>query len=449
MTNTWDIGPARDADIDEIVAVVNERIGEEDGLEARLVLEDPSFDRRDWLVARIDGTVAATAALLSGEMRYVSENLRIGNVEFVATRRDSQGRGAVRALMGALHDRAIKREDAAVFIVGIPFFYRLFGYEYAVPDQSLFLVEATTDVGTVGDLRVEDVDLDRVDSYQEVQRMLARGADVAVAHSDQIVRWLVASPNYQLALVMGPSGASGAYRLYDDDGFALLYDVAAADPETLAAILVEVRSKYPAQPITLVGREATPLDAVLGKVGREIKTTDAYYVKVPDLRRFLDLVRPVFEARLAGSSMAGWTGTLLLSTYATSLSVAIGEGGFGAWTPGPAFQAPVSAGGSGVPPDRVATLLFSPHGALSLERQYPDVLLGRRPRPDAHSVPSHDGRRVDLGEALSENLCQGGGVRRDQSLGTPTDRPRSLMAGSSIAGTPGEVTRCRFAKGST
>jgi predicted N-acetyltransferase YhbS len=374
----WDIGPARNDEIDAVVSVVADRIGEEDGVEARLVLEDPAFDRHDWLVARVDGEVAATAALLSGEMRYVTERLPAGNIEFVATRRDLQGRGAVRALMGALHDRAVQRGDGAIFIVGIPFFYRLFGYEYAIPDQSLFVVEPDTPVGGSGDLRVEVIGPGRVSEYQEVQRLLAGGADMAVEHSDQVARWLVESPNYMVALVMGPNGATGAYRRYEDDGHALLYDVAAAGPETLAAILTETRNHLPGRPITLVGRRATPLDAVLGKVGREIETMDGYYVKVPDLRRLLGLLTPVFEGRLANSSMAGWTGTLLISTYAASLTVEVEDGGFGDWGQGPGIQAPVSAGGSGVPPDRIATLLFGPHGAFRLEREYADVLLGRQ-----------------------------------------------------------------------
>lgn len=41
-------------------------------------------------------------------------------------------------------------------------------------------------------------------------------------------------------------------------------------------------------------------------------------------------------------------------------------------------QAPISKGGSGVPPDALAPLLFGPHGAVGLEERLPDCYLGRQ-----------------------------------------------------------------------
>lgn len=48
------IRPAGDADIAGVVALIGDRIGEEDAPEAQLVLEDPEYDRTRWTVA-VDG----------------------------------------------------------------------------------------------------------------------------------------------------------------------------------------------------------------------------------------------------------------------------------------------------------------------------------------------------------------------------------------------------------
>ena len=42
------------------------------------------------------------------------------------------------------------------------------------------------------------------------------------------------------------------------------------------------------------------------------------------------------------------------------------------------MQAPVHYGGSGVPPDLVADLVFGPRGAEALDERYSDLNLGRR-----------------------------------------------------------------------
>jgi hypothetical protein len=41
-------------------------------------------------------------------------------------------------------------------------------------------------------------------------------------------------------------------------------------------------------------------------------------------------------------------------------------------------QAPISKGGSGVPPDALAPLMLGPFGAAGLEARYGDVMLGRQ-----------------------------------------------------------------------
>lgn len=50
-------------------------------------------------------------------------------------------------------------------------------------------------------------------------------------------------------------------------------------------------------------------------------------------------------------------------------------------------QAPLSKGGSGVPPDAVASLVLGPYGALEPEERLPDCLLGRQRRLMAALFP--------------------------------------------------------------
>ena len=54
-------------------------------------------------------------------------------MEFVATDEEYEGRGLVRRQFEYHHADVARRGELFQMIVGIPYFYRQFGYEYALP----------------------------------------------------------------------------------------------------------------------------------------------------------------------------------------------------------------------------------------------------------------------------------------------------------------------------
>jgi len=92
----------------------------------------------------------------------------------------------------------------------------------------------------------------------------------------------------------------------------------------------------------------------------------------------LEAVRSELSARLAASPFSSERGELLLSFYSSSATLTYDNGSITGIVRGPALQAPVHRGGSGVPPDLVADLVFGPHGAEALDDLFPDLNLGRR-----------------------------------------------------------------------
>jgi len=91
----------------------------------------------------------------------------------------------------------------------------------------------------------------------------------------------------------------------------------------------------------------------------------------------LDALRPVLSARLTGDADIPATGTALISLYDSSLTFPWAHGEVGPIATGGVLQAPVSAGGSGVPPDAFARLVLG-DGALAVEKCFPDANLGRQ-----------------------------------------------------------------------
>jgi len=78
------------------------------------------------------GAIVAAACLLSQTWEYDGIPCPIGRPEAVGTAIGYRDRGLVRAIFELIHARSVARGDLAQGITGIPYYYRQFGYEYAL-----------------------------------------------------------------------------------------------------------------------------------------------------------------------------------------------------------------------------------------------------------------------------------------------------------------------------
>ena len=120
-------------EIDQTAELLVERGEPADGEDLRLVLDDPESAPAGTAVVLDGDRVVATASLLDEELDLCGHLVPAGQVELVATAVDHEGRGLARALMQWCHDRSRARGHLVQVMIGIPNFYRRFGYSYAMP----------------------------------------------------------------------------------------------------------------------------------------------------------------------------------------------------------------------------------------------------------------------------------------------------------------------------
>jgi hypothetical protein len=207
------------------------------------------------------------------------------------------------------------------------------------------------------------------------QETLQAEASVALTHTHDMWRWLLASPNYEI-VVAEARGQLGAGRIYEDGDTAWLTDVVAPAKGALHALIDRARAVRPE--VMIVHRPAGLLSAMLADVGEVDDELGWFFVRVEDAVALLNGLRPELDARLSGSNLDGFSGTFTLSQYTSSATCEISAGVTGPFHVGEAVPYPVSAGASGVPPDLIADLVLGPHGAGELERLHGDVLLGEQ-----------------------------------------------------------------------
>jgi hypothetical protein len=321
------------------------------------------------------GKVISTATLLKESVRVGSVVLPSGQVELVATHADFERRGLVRALMEDAHRRSTERGDAFQVMIGIPYFYRRFGYEYAMPIPRLRVVE--TAIESAGAHTARQADKSDLSVLAALNDSTQSAASIAMNHSDACWSWMVDREASDIWVAeSGGEVAASARAVIRSDG-VILAEIAGSDSgvDTLFAHARTVSTgavQTVERPNTLVAsnveRHCQPLEGPAGQY-------DWYYARVRDFARLLQLLSRELQRRW---SEAGRTDTaaVLISLWRSHVTFKIGPAGIANIRTGGPEQTPISKGGSGLPPDAVPELLFGPVGALGIEEKRPDCFLG-------------------------------------------------------------------------
>lgn len=112
--------------------VFGERTGV-DKLVQKLIDHHPSMTLHDFLVIKHEGKVVASAALVPVTWTIGNVQLKVAELGMVATLPEYRRRGMIRQLVDEYHKQVAEQEYDLSVLEGIPYFYRQFGYEYAVP----------------------------------------------------------------------------------------------------------------------------------------------------------------------------------------------------------------------------------------------------------------------------------------------------------------------------
>ena len=356
---------AVEGDVDQIADLLEARGESSDAVDLRLMAGDIGLDG---VAVVVDGArVVSTAALLDEtlRLRYPGGRLELaaGQVELVATDTEYEGRGLVRALMAWAHERSADRGHDLQVMIGIPYFYRLFGYEYAIdiaPARRVTGLPAPDDAVTVRAACADDVA-----AIDRLQDGAQASADVTMPRSAAEWRWVLGADSSTTWVAERDGSVVATCRASGDDDLVLT-EVAAVDRASADALLARLR------PSTVAVRPsvAAMWDHVLEPYDG---VAEQYYVRLPDVRAVLERWRPAFTARLRAAGIDRDGRDAVISTFGRHYRMAITSEGVGPVRVGGPMQAPGAAGGCGVAPDALAALLTGPLGMHGLSRRRADV----------------------------------------------------------------------------
>ena len=343
--------------------------------------------------SRPGSPIVACTCLWRLRWRYGGIPLDVGQPEMVATDAAYRKRGLARALFEMVEARSRAEGHLVLAITGIRYFYRKFGYEYALDLEGGRQVPAIPEQ-PAAESEAYSLRLATLDDIPQLLRLYdLPSAASFVWHEATEVFWRhhITSWDEPVVRELGPTGTALYGRLHmilDPGGKVVGYTSLAAKRwgsdlvvfalqldtgvnwQAAAPGLLRTLSAY-GQQVPTVGESAKSFSGLFFNLGRSHPLFDVLRDSVPmprgtalrlvfaraDMPAFLRHIAPVLESRLAGSILPGYTGDVKVDFYGDGLRLQFVEGKLVVAEP---WQAPLygNDASAGFPPFVFLQLLF-------------------------------------------------------------------------------------------
>jgi GNAT superfamily N-acetyltransferase len=300
--------------------------------------------------------LVACTCLWRQEWEYEGIAFGVGQPEYVVTHPDYRNRGLIRMLFDMLHTRSEAEGHLVQAITGISYFYRQFGYEYALELEGrrvtyLSLIpkaqESTPEPYSLRVATTEDIAL-----LMELYNRQRQAGMVSAIASEGFWRYQIAEEKDPtvgkqmcVRMIVDDAGVVQGYlmvaiRRWGDSLSVYALNVAAGVSwQAVVPSLLRALQAYGMQ-IPAVGSDVPPLNEisfwlgsahpvyeVLGKaLAPFYEPPYAWYVRVPDVLAFLRHIAPALEKHLANSVAAAYTGDLTLDFFRGGLHLVFDKG---------------------------------------------------------------------------------------------------------------------------
>jgi len=361
----------------------------------------PTFSIDDFTIVEDtkEGKIVSSLNLISQTWSYAGIPFGMGRPELVGTLPEYRNRGLVRAQFEVVHQWSAERGEKVQAITGIPYYYRLFGYEMAlslgggrlgytpqVPklkedEHEPYLIRPATraDLPFIAELYergckrsliscVWDEALWRYELDGKSSNNVNRTELRVIETPDKEPVGFLGHPPYD----WGPTMVVTDYELKPGLSWGAVTPTVirylAAIHETLEP------SRGEKEPFAVfgfwLGVEHPVYQVIPDKLPR-VRKPYAWYIRVPDRPDFIGHITPILEKRLADSPMVGHTGELTITFYRDGLRLKIEAGRLTeveTWKPTPHGY----SGDAGFPDLTFVQLLFGYRSLEELKHAFAD-----------------------------------------------------------------------------
>jgi hypothetical protein len=326
----------------------------------------PTMNADDFTVVEetATGRIISSMNLIPQTWTYEGIPFGVGRPELVGTDPEFRNRGLVRAQFEEVHKWSAERGHRVQAITGIPYYYRLFGYEMTLDLAGRrFGYEPHVPKMKDGEeepyrIRVAtEADLPFI---AEVYEHAIKRSMIACVRTPEIFKYELDGQSennidyFQMYMIEDRSGEAVGYLQHRNwlgmtginvNGYELKPGVSwlAVTPSVVRYLWAKgqeyaERDGKPRTSFGFVLGAQHPVYEVLGKDLPSEHAPYAWYIRIPDLPGFLNHIKPALEKRIADSIAVGHSCEIKISFYRDGLRSVLEKGKLitiESWTPTP------------------------------------------------------------------------------------------------------------------
>jgi predicted acetyltransferase len=374
-------------DVERLAAFNGQSFGEGvAGMTSSLIIHHPQTRPEHWLFVEDEASsdIVSSLGLIPWLWRYEDVMLKVGEMGIVSTREAYRNRGLVRALT-ARHQETMREEGFDLgAIQGIPYFYRQFGYEYAMPLEAHWHVQlhSIPDTWKAHDnaYTVRAATSDDIPALMPLCQAVTTNLNISAVRSADNWRFMFqysvgTEIECETWLLLDADGQIIGYWRIAHHGFGdglIVNETSRLSMAAAKVVLHWLKMTAIQQEKPYIRLNLPPNNDLLQTArtaGAHNNGTYAWQIHLVDVARLLMKLKPVLERRLVASLLAGLSRRLLINLYREAFELTFEQGkllsvrsiGFS------------NEGEIRIPPLLLAQLVLGYRSCEELKAIYPDV----------------------------------------------------------------------------
>ena len=330
--------PESDEDYEALYKVMDAVFGDEDvrGITRRFVEHHPEMNKEHFFVVKHGNRAVAGLLLVPQVWRLGEIELKVAEMGCVGTDPEHRRKGVQWILNNEFDKYARENGFDLCALAGIPYFYRQFGYQYAVElDYSTELkVEDLPEMDT--GIMVEKFEETHIDKADEIlrktqERYLVRSVRTKGIWRMQLTTGTYGGELYEANVFTRGGEIAGYFRYVVDDEKKTINirELGISENVSVEEIAATIRKQASEKGLTELKTGLSHLDEFsryLISRGAKTNRPYAWQVKIIDLPGFISKIKPVLEQRIENSEYTGLSKDITINFWKYAVKMKIEEG---------------------------------------------------------------------------------------------------------------------------
>ena len=346
----------------------------------RLMAYRPSASRGDFLMAVETGTgrVVSTTCLLRWQLSCHGSPVNAAMLEMVVTDPGYRRHGLVRAQIEAFHDRALAQGFDLCIIQGIPYYYRQFGYAYALDHTPLIQLDADAVAPSARskELRTRAAAVTDAAALAALYDIEMSRQALHVRRNAEDWAYLLSRTGRAFEIIerQGTSAPVGYVHSWPAGQDLTIGEAGVRDPADAPALLALLAQRCSGS-LSVCANRAHSLGRAAEGSGGKARIPLQWLVRIVDPCLFLRKIGLLLEARLSGAGLGAVDAEVVVNLFKSALRVRIVRGRIAAVERAGFIDASLGADGGDlcIPPDAFTRLALGYRDLDQVRDAWPDT----------------------------------------------------------------------------